>query len=122
MPKVALEVTATTKHQVKLSPKVQARLLNDLKAYASAKANRDVLEQSMKNYRGDIEQIMVEAGEERIEVDGFKTTMIAPVRKKLDPKRLVALGVSMDIIAQATVEEPGTPYVKVSLPGGKDDE
>ena len=122
MPGVRLEVVATTTQQVKLAPKVKQRLLTELKSYAAAKSTRDTADGVMKGARGAIEEVMSQAGEERLEIDGFKTTMIAPVTRKLNVKKLVALGVPMDLIDQAYDETPGTPYVKVTIPGVKADE
>lgn len=115
-------VTATTSHEIKLSPRLKRRLLTELKTYHALKSQRDALDSAMKKHRGNVEEVLSEAGESSIGVDGYKATLVAPIRRKLDPKKLVSLGVSTDIIDRATVESSGTPYVKVTCPGEKDHE
>lgn len=121
MPRLSQTVTTTTTTVVKLTPALKKKLIVELKTYTSLRDQKKALELAMKKHSGAVEEIMETAGESSLEVDGFKTTIIAPVRKKLDPKRLVALGVSTETIAKATTEVPGTPYVKISKAGEKDE-
>ena len=65
---------------------------------------------------------MIESGEQSLAIDGFKSTMVFPNRSKLDKKKFVALGGSLELLEKATVSTPGKPYVKVSLPGEKETE
>lgn len=120
MPSITATVTATT--EIKLNPKLKKRLLTELKGYAALKVQRDAIDHAMTKHREGIEGVLDELGESSIAIEGYKSTLVAPVRKKLDPKRLVALGVSTDVIAKATTETPGKPYVKVTVPGEKTEE
>lgn len=122
MPKLSQTVTTTTTKVVKLTPALKKKLLVELKTYTSLRDQKKALELAMKKHSGTVEEIMETAGEASLEVDGFKTTLIAPVKKKLDPKRLVTLGVSTETIAKATTETPGTPYVKISKAGEKSED
>lgn len=117
MPKLA--VTATTTTEIRIAPQLKKQLLTKLNTYASMKQKRDELDAAMKLNRVEVEEIMEKVGETSIAVDGFKTTLIAPIKRRLDPKKLVKLGVSMDTINAATVETSGTPYVKITVPGAK---
>jgi hypothetical protein len=124
MPKLQASVTTTTTHVVKLSPAVKRELLTKLKTYASLKSQRDAIDHAMKGHRTGVEEIMEKVGEASLSVEGFKTTIIAPVRKgKFNPKKAVALGIPMEKILKAMdPDEPGTSYVKITVPGDKDDE
>lgn len=117
-----LSVTTTVVEQVKLSPKLKRELQTTLKDYAGHHTNAKLYEGKAKACRGRVEEIMEEAGETALEVDGFKATLIAPVRKTLNIKKLIAKGVSMDIIDACYDETPGTAYVKVTVPGAKGDD
>ena len=122
MPRLSQTVTTTTTTVVKLTPALKKKLMVELKTYTTLRDQKKALELAMKKHAGTVEEIMETAGESSLEVDGFKTTIIAPVRSKLDPKRLVALGVSTETIRKATTETPGTPYVKISKAGERDEE
>lgn len=117
MPKAM--ITATTTTEVKISPTLKRQLLTELKGYAELKAQRDAIDATMKENRVKVEAIMEKVGETSISVEGYKTTLIAPIKSKLDVKQLIKLGVSRKTIDAATVETPGTPYVKITVPGAK---
>jgi hypothetical protein len=119
MPKLGVTVTATTKTEVKITPTLKRQLLTELKGYAELKAQRDAIDATMKDSRATVEGLMEKVGETSLSVEGFKTTLIAPKRSHLDVKELVKLGVSTEIIKKATIETTGTPYIKISVPGGR---
>ena len=122
MPHLRQIVTTTTTTVVKLAPALKRKLLTTVKTYAGLKGQRDTLDHAMKGHRKDVEELMEEAGESKLAIDGYKVSIIAPVRRTLDVKRLISLGVSADVIERAWVETPQAPYVKISAPGSKDDE
>ena len=107
---------------VRLGPGVNRKLLTTVKTYAGLKTQRDALDHAMKGHRATVEELMEEAGQTTLDIEGFKTTIIAPVKTKLDPKKLLGLGVSADIIEKATISTPGRPYVKITTPGTKGDD
>jgi transposase len=117
---MALSVTATVTKEVTLAPALKTRYLQALKSYAKLKTQREALDFAMKQHREQVEAVLAESGETSLALEGYKTTLIAPVRKQLDQKKLLALGVSMDIIQAATVEVATTPYIKITVPGGDD--
>lgn len=117
MPALTATVTATTTHQIQLKPTVRRKLLTELKAYAGLKVQRDAIDAAMKNHRGTVEGLLSETGESSLSLDGFKTTLVAPVQKKLDRKKFIQLGGDIEILNAAHVETSGTPYVKITVPG-----
>ena len=115
-------ITATTTHQIKLSPSIKTKLLTALRTYVELAAQKKVIEHAQKLLRKTIEAIQVEVGESSLEIDGFKSTIVAPIRKTLDKKRFVALGGDLDILERSYVEQPGTSYVKITSPTGSNDD
>lgn len=117
MPSLQTTATVTTTHVIKLKPSVRARVLTDLRTYGALKRQRDALDLAMTRHRTNVEQVLSEIGEEKLELDGYKATLVAPVRKKFDPKKFVKLGGNLDTYTKALLETPGKSYVKVTLPG-----
>jgi hypothetical protein len=116
---MALSLTATV--TPKLTPALKTRYLAQLKAYASLKEQRDAIDQHMKATRTHVEEILSESDSESLEVDGYRSTLVAPLRTALDPQRLIMLGVDPAIIKEATVTTPGTPYLRITVPGSRDE-
>ena len=120
----SLSVTTTTTQVVKLSPALKKKLLLKCKTYASLKLQRDAADLAMTKQRTEVEFIMEEAGESKLEIEGFKTTLIAPVKKgKFNPKKAIALGITTEQIEKSMdPDTPGKSYIKISVPGEKEAE
>lgn len=114
-------VTTTTTQEVKLKPQVKRKLLTELRAYAQLKSERDALDHAMKGHKASIEELMETTGESSLSVEGFKTTLVAPVKRTLDRKRLRMAGVTEAQLDAGTIETPTKPYIKVTVPGSKED-
>ena len=110
-------ITATTTHEIKLSPTIRRKLLTKLKTYAELRLQVKVLEAAMDKQKTEIGALRDETGEQSIELDGFKVTLVAGVRKKFNPKKYVALGGDLDLYNQAVEEKLNRPYEKISCPG-----
>ena len=121
MPALTQTVVATTTHQVKIEPKLKRRLLVELRTYAELKSQQAALKKAMDKKRANIEDVLGDIGESSLSVEGFKTTLVAPVRTVLDEKKLIANGVTMDQIEASKTQKATKPYVKVTCPGDRDD-
>lgn len=121
MPRLETQVTTTVKNEVKLSPRVRRTLLVNLKEYAALKTQRDAIDHAMVKHKTVVGGILDESGAKSLELEGFRTTIVAPVREVLDEKMLITLGVPPDVIQQAKVKRETTPYVKISQLGVKED-
>lgn len=110
--------TTTVEHQVKLSPRLQKKLLTELRSYASLKVQADDLDFRMKKAKGYVEEVLGEIGESNLAVEGFKTTLVcAKGSSKLDPMKLLAQGVTTKQLEAATVVgPPKAPYILISCP------
>ncbi len=115
--KLQATIVATTTTEVTIAPKVRLKLLSELKAYQRLKQSADEIEAQMKAHKETIDSIRHETGHESIAIDGFKTTLVAPVRSKLDKKLFVRLGGKLDLLEKATTKTPGTSYTKITCPG-----
>lgn len=95
-------------------------LLTD-RAPLLAEANR--IEAELKKFQGQINDTLRAGGTKRHQMmtGPFAGTMVYVVepkpRKTVVPEKLLALGVSPDIIRAATDEAPQKPYVRVDAPG-----
>ena len=122
MPIAALAVTATTTHQLVIAPQLKRKLLLALKTYTELTAQAKVLALAKKKQGSIVEEIQTELGESSIDIDGYKSTIVAPIRKVLDRKRFVALGGNLDILDQAMIDTPSKAYPKITAPGAADDD
>jgi len=118
---MALTVTVSTTQEIKLAPAIRRKLLTEFRAYAAVKAQMATLQHALDKHKGVIAGLRDETGEQSLEIDGFRTTLVAPIRKKFSPKRFVANGGDLAIYNASIDEVPSRPYEKVSLPGAKDE-
>lgn len=119
MPK--LSVIATTKTELDLKIQTKTRLVKELKAYAALSEQMKSLKEAMRVHSASVEDILIEVGESSVGVDGYKATLVSPVKRKLEVKKLIALGVSQDVITRATSEKPGKSYVRITAPGAAEE-
>lgn len=113
----ALVATTTTTTEVKLKPTLKRKLLTQLKTYHELKQDLKVIEAAMDRHRAIIEECVIESGEQSLALEGYKTTMVFPIRSTLDKKKLIEQGVTLAQIENATISKPGRHYVKVTCPG-----
>ena len=66
-----------------------------------------------------VEDIQVELGETSIDIDGYKSTIVAPIRHILDRKQYVALGGDLELLDKAMIESPGKSYLRITPPGAE---
>ncbi len=116
---MALTMTTTTTQELVLKPQLKTKLLRKLKAYAELRLQIKALEETLDGYKADIGTMREEAGVQTLSLEGFKVTQIAGVRKTLNHMKLVAMGVSLEMIDEATESKPNRPYEKISCPGDK---
>jgi hypothetical protein len=137
MPSLKQQVVATTTHEVRLSPRLKTKLMTKLRSYAEKKIVRDKLNLEMNGKRNkktkaievvgiqqQVEEIMEEVGELKLTIDGFNTTVVAPVTKgKFNTKKALLQGWTLEQIEACFDEDtPGTSYVKITVPGSKDED
>jgi hypothetical protein len=73
----------------------------------------------MEQKKAIIGRYREETGYPSVALDGFKVTEVTNLRSTLDQKKLIEMGVTTDMLAEATVTKPGKPYTKVTCPGDK---
>lgn len=113
-------VTVSTTEEVRLEPTVRRKLLTELRTYANLRDQVNVLEAAMDKIKDKVGAIRDEAGAQSLELEGFTVTLVAPTRKKFNPKTFVKLGGDIDIYNQANEETLVAPYNKITVPGNKD--
>src|ERR1035437_2986759 len=111
-----LTATTTVTQTVELSPQLKRQLLNELKAYQDLHAQREALELALTNKKANIGKLRVRSGEKSLELEGYKISLVEPVRKELDRKKFVELGGSLAMLDNATVSRPTKSYEKITFP------
>ena len=109
-----LEATTTTVVTVK--PALRTKLLRELRLYHGLTRQLKALEAEVDKHKGVIAEIREETGEDKLEIDGYSITLVAPIRKVFDAKRFVTLGGDLDIYNRSNVDTPSKSYCKVSVP------
>jgi hypothetical protein len=112
----SLVATTTQTATVKLAPKLKAKLVAALHTYVIAKKQIKGLEETADSARADVETLLDQAGETNLKIDGYTTTLCAPVRSVLDVALLLAEGVSKETIDKCTRQVPTKAYVKITGP------
>lgn len=112
-----LAVTTTQTVEVKLKPSLRRKLLNELNAYAALHAQLKSIEAQMDAHKATLEECVIESGEQSLELEGFKTTMVFQNRTKLDKQLFVEQGGTLAQLANATVPVTTKPYLLVTVPG-----
>lgn len=121
MPKMQQTVTATTTQEITIAPKLRLKLLTKFKLYEQQKLLLDSVQEKLDAIKAEIAEIRDETGETSLELDGYKTTLVAGERKKFNPKKFIAAGGDLAIYQQAIEIKLNKPYEKVSGPWSKRD-
>lgn len=110
----------TATQEVRIQPTLKRKLLNELNAYAVLDSQVKAIKEAMEMHRATVERYRQEIGAEAFEVDGFKIAYVQGVRSVLDKHLLMAQGVTMAQIENASPPKPVKAYTKISLPGAKE--
>ncbi len=111
----SLTATATTTHELQLKPAVKKRLLTELRTYADLAVQRKAIDEKMAGCRGVVEEIQTELEETSVELEGFKSTIVAPMCTTFDKKKFVRLGGDLAIYENVSGERTTQATVRVSV-------
>lgn len=115
-----METEDTPEPDIELSPRVRLDLTQKFLTYAGLKQRVKELEVMIEHTKAEIAAIREQEGVLTLAVNGYRTTLVGGTRKKLNKKKLIALGCAAAWIDMATEERPTKEYEKISLPGEKD--
>ncbi len=113
-------VTTTLTQEVILKPSLRRKFTNALNTYAGIAAQLAVLEAQKAASKVQLEALMAESEEEKLDIDGFSVTLVFPVRSKLDKKLFVQQGGTLAQLDNATVSTPSKHYLLITVPGQKE--
>lgn len=118
---MSLAPTATTTEttEIKLRSALKAKLMRSLRVYAQLRTEVKALEAAMDKCKVGIGAMREEAGVNSLSIEGFHVTVVNPMRSTLDKQKLIAMGVTTEMLEEATVVKPGRPYERISCPGDK---
>jgi hypothetical protein len=112
-----LTTTPTVKPEIKLAPKLRRQLVTELHAVRELSAQVKAIQGALDMHKATISRLREETGENTLEIDGFRITLVQPSgRATLDTKQLLLNGVSMAQIENSTVVKPVKAYTKVTVP------
>jgi hypothetical protein len=103
-----------------LKPALKSKLLKRLKLYAELRAQSKAIELAMDKEKAEIGALREEAGVDKLAIEGFSVAYVTNLRSTLSKPKLIAMGVTMEMIEDATEVKPGKPYTKVTCPGQKE--
>lgn len=116
---MSLTVTATT--EVKLKPVLKAKLLTELQIYARLYTQLKGIEAEMEQRKATIARYREEAGVESLQLEGFSVTRVSGnTRSVLNLLKLVAMGVTTEMLAECTDLVPTKPFEKITCPRKSD--
>lgn len=113
---MGLSVTTTTTTTVKLAPKLKQRLLTKFREYQAYKVKLDEAQERLDVLKAEIADLREDTGEVSLDLEGYKTTRISPIREVFDEKKFIADGGDIAIYKGAMKSVPSKPYEKISLP------
>lgn len=114
MAKVSLQGTVTVGVDLTIEQKVKLR--KSLQTKAKLDQEIKALEAKKAAVVAEVAAIREETGLDTFEFEGFNVTLVAPLRKVLNYKKLVALGCKLSWLTKATEDVPSEPYVKITAP------
>lgn len=114
-------LTTTVVKQVQLAPTVRRRLLNEFRAYGAIKAQMDTLQHALDKHKANIGAIREETGEASLDLEGFKVSIVAPIRHIFSPRKFISAGGDLSLYNNSFEDVPSRSYEKISLPGIKDE-
>jgi hypothetical protein len=118
-PTATMSATTTQTTEVQLKPSLKLKLLKRLKVYAELRQQVKTLEAALDKEKGEIGKLREEAGVDALSIDGFHVTLVRSVRSSLDKMKLIEMGVTTEMLQEATISKPGKPYEKITCPGEK---
>jgi hypothetical protein len=120
MAKLEQRTETVEEQEIELSPRVRRELTEKFIAYAGLQQRIKELELQKEEMKAEIAVIRENAGVITLGLNGFRTTLVGGTRKKLNKKKLIALGCAAAWIEMATEETPTKEYEKITLPGEKE--
>lgn len=117
---VSATTTTTVQKTVKLAPALRRKLVTALKTYAELATQVRALEHAKKGQSDIVREIQVDLGEDSLLIEGFKTTLVSPVKKTLNKKKFVAKGGDLALLESCYDEIPSSDYVRITPPGNKE--
>ena len=113
--------------EVKLTPTLKRKVLTELRTFAALHEQIRTLKAAMQERKDKVQKFFEDAGEfnaltQGVSLDGFKAKYVSGVRSILDKKILIGLGVTDEMLAEATRSVPIKPYLKLTAPGDHEEE
>lgn len=117
----------TTTAKVELAPRLRAEATRLLTQYQTIKEQLKIQEHALKQVTQRIQDAFDQAGElalldQGVAIGNCKLKVVTGVYATLDRALLIQAGCTPELLEECTVTKPKRPYLKVTTPGGRDDE
>ena len=113
---ISPSVTATVTEELEIEPALRAKLAIRLKRWAELQHVAKLAAESAEKAKAAVGEVHTEIGMTSISADGYTVTLVQGIRNELSKEKLIALGVTTAMLADATVSKPNKPYLKITEP------
>ena len=113
--------------EVKLTPTLKRKVLTELKTFAALHEQIRTLKSAMQQRKDKVQKLFEDAGEftaltQGVALDGFKAKFVTGERRVINKKKLIALGVTVEMLEEATDQIAIKPYLKLTAPGEREED
>lgn len=116
MPTVRQEVLVFSEPEVQLTLKQRNELLVQFREYQKTKRELDALQEKLDNLKVKIAAVRDDVGVESIGLQGFKTTLVAPLRSTFNKEKFILEGGDLSIYNRSVELRPTKSYELITLP------
>jgi len=122
-----MTITTTITQTVQLSAALKRKVLTELRTWEELHTQQKILELAMEKAKACAHKIFTDAGceqalEDGISIEGFKAKLVKSKGGRLDKGVLITLGVTSEMLDEATVEFDKKPFVRITAPGEKEED
>ena len=113
---MATAVTATMTEEIEIDPALRAKLQIRLKRWTELQRVARLAAESADAAKEAVGEVHTEIGRTSLTVDGYTVTEVRSIRTELNKEKLLAMGVTTTMLAEATESKPNKSYLKITEP------
>jgi hypothetical protein len=127
------KVTVTTTQEASISPKVQRKLLTELRGYGAIATEMKGLKDAKEGHSAAVLALSLEGVDgDKYELEGYKVAVVKGAKdRRFDKDKLVkrlvkdgkyTLKAAMALVEDCTTDKPKKDHVRITVPGEESDE
>src|SRR4029079_8193143 len=106
---MSLTAIASTTQEIKLDTRTKQRLLREFRQIQQLRQQKAELEAKIKASVNTIAEIRGATGQMSLEIEGFKTTLVASTQSRFNKKKFAAIGGDLGLYEEAMEIVPKKP-------------